>query len=98
MSETIFVAAITTKSKEKLVIPINWVKSFNPTDLINHGIDHENDFLVFYSKNRKDVPDFNLPVEEIINGRGCYTVKFFKILGLYIFEFYIKPIKNIHDI
>lgn len=79
-----FVAAITTKSKEKMVIPINWVKSFNPTDFINHGIDQENDFVVFYSANRNDIADFNLPVKEKIDGRGCYVVKFFKIFGSYM--------------
>lgn len=93
-----FVAAFTTKSKEKMVIPINWVKSFNPTDFINHGIDQENDFVVFYSANRNDIADFNLPMKEKIDGRGCcgeifqnirfvyVSIRFNIVLMLYVFH------------
>lgn len=77
-----FVAAINLKSKEKFIFPIEWVKSFDPSDFINNGVDRENDYLVFFSENRHDKPDFSLPVKDVINGRGCYMVRIFKLFGM----------------
>lgn len=65
------------------VIPIDFIKEYNPIEMVNNAVDQSRTHIVFYSKNFNEFPDFSLDIKtEFDDGvPGCYEVRFLKFFG-----------------
>lgn len=77
-------AVILEHSKKVLTIPIKWFKSINLKDLMDHGLDCNQSFIIFYSPDRDAYPDFNLKssTEFSANNSACYSANILKMFEM----------------
>lgn len=83
--EKCFAAVILKNSRKKLVVPIKWVGNLDLLQILNIGLSHTKDHVIFYSKNRSDEPNFAAEVKEHFDEDAdeafCYDGKVLHIWG-----------------
>lgn len=78
-----FVVVALEKIKINLVIPLNWVYSFNPSDIVNNAVNTSEVVTIFYNENLNVQANFSLPIVEDFNQNipNCYEARMMKFFG-----------------
>lgn len=80
-----FCGIILCESKEKLVIPVNWIKHFSTARMCNKGLREQirKKFTVFYSPNPDARPRFQQPLREqfSLDESGVYMANIYSFFG-----------------
>lgn len=74
-----FIVALRLKNSvmKNVCIPAHWCMGFNMSSVYNYGMKKTQNLIVFYSKNKKKVPRFNLNIrDEFVDEDACYIANF----------------------
>jgi hypothetical protein len=70
------------RSKDKFVVPKNWIQNFNDAKCLNKGIKMNSKHIVYYSVNKNDEPDFNLNIAKSLQPLpSLYEAHLYRFFG-----------------
>lgn len=81
-----FACIVLENSKQKLVIPLKWIYSIDITQIMNYGISHTKQHVVFYCNDPDEEPNFRLPIQNDFdeNQNACYYARVLHIFGEFL--------------
>lgn len=85
------------EAKKNVWIPAHWCMGFNMSSVYNNGIVKTEDLTIFYSKNKKKVPNFSLKLmDEFVTEDACYIARFKSCKGKLteFFSFFSVDLKS----
>lgn len=66
-------------------IPAHWCVGFSMRSVFSRGMLRTEDLTVFYSKNKKKVPNFTLMIrDEFVEEDSCYIARFKTCIGNFV--------------
>lgn len=73
----LYLAAYLVDFKKNVLIPDYWADTFDVAKAINHGLNSNENHLIFVSPDMDKIPDFSLPVRRTLDLKtdGCYFGK-----------------------
>lgn len=95
-----FLVSLNVLSKNKVVVPLKWIKNLKLSKLLNYGTKYhrQEEYQIFFSKNTGIEPDFNLQKSfQFDESRDCcYGGRILKTFGNKRF-FKLKKFQNFHE-
>lgn len=94
----IVVLRLKNDKRKTVWVPAHWCSGFSMKNIYNSGLSKTKDITVFYSKNKKTVPNFNLMISDVfVEEDACYTARFKTCLDS-VYEARMKQKKTRSDL